>query len=192
MPEKQEPPILAFESQDDWEEWLEKNHSLSGGVWLKFFKKHSGKKTILYKEALDVALCHGWIDSQIKKFDDTAYLQKFSPRGPKSVWSQINREHVARLEKAGKMKAVGRAKVEAAKKDGRWDAAYASPANVTMAEDFKAALARNEKARAFYETLNKANTYGILTRIQFAKKPETRQKKIKEFIDMLARGQKLH
>ena len=185
-------PVVSFEFQKKWEQWLEKNHKSSKGVWLMFFKKDSGIKTIVYADALDVALCYGWIDSQLKKYDEQAYLQRFTPRGPKSIWSQVNTEHVARLIKTRKMKVAGREKVEAAKKDGRWDAAYTSPSKVTMPADFKKALAANKKAKDFFEQLNRANIYSILTRIHFAKKAETRARKIKEFVEMLARGKKLH
>ena len=192
MADKKELPIKAFKSQKVWQEWLEKNHATSLGIWVKFFKKDSGVATVVYKEALDVALCYGWIDSQSKKFDEKAYIQKFTPRGRKSIWSQINVGHIGRLEKEGKMKPSGREKFDAAKKDGRIDAAYPSSRTIVMPEDFKKALSKNKKAEAFFKTLNKANTYGILTRIHFAKKAETRQKKIIHFIDMLARGEKLH
>jgi uncharacterized protein YdeI (YjbR/CyaY-like superfamily) len=190
--DKEELPVVAFESEDAWEKWLEAHHASSNGVWMKFFKKRSATPTIVYKEALDSALCYGWIDSQVRKFDDNAYLQKFTPRRAKSVWSKINIEHISRLTKEGRMTPAGLEKVEAAKKDGRWDAAYASPANVTMPEDFKRALDANEEAKRFFTTLNKANTYGILTRIQFARKAATREKRIREFIEMLARREKLH
>lgn len=189
---KKDLEVKGFDTQKKWEIWLKKNHQKSAGVWMKFFKKNSGVKSIVYAEALDVALCYGWIDSQAKSLDDKAYLQRFTPRGPKSVWSKINTEKVEKLIKEGKMQAGGIEKVEAAKKDGRWQAAYSSPSKVVMPDDFKEALAKNKKAKEFYETLNKANTYGILTRIQFAKKAETREKRIKEFIKMLSEGKKLH
>jgi uncharacterized protein YdeI (YjbR/CyaY-like superfamily) len=192
MMEKKELPVMSFESQGAWETWLGENHLTSPGVWLKFFKKKSGVKGLVYKEALDVALCYGWIDSQIKGFDEAAYLQRFTPRGAKSIWSQINIEHVDRLLKAGRMQPAGIEKVEAAKLDGRWAAAYAPPSRVTMPDDFQQALDGNQVAKDFFATLNKANIYGVLTRIQFARKAETRAKRIKEFIAMLARGEKLH
>ena len=185
-------PVISFESQKKWEAWLKKHHGSSKGAWLMFFKKNSGTKGVSYAGALDVALCYGWIDSQLKKHDEKSYLQRFTPRGPKSMWSQKNTEHVVRLIKAKRMQAAGLRSVEAAKKDGRWDAAYASPSKISMPADFKKALAANKKAKAFYDGLNKANTCGILTRIHFAKKAETRAKKIKQFVEMLARGEKLH
>lgn len=189
---KPELEIIAFDSQKKWAKWLEKNHGISPGIWLKFFKKNSGVKTVTYAEAVEEGLCYGWIDSQAKSIDEKAYLQRFTPRGPKSVWSKINTEHMERLIKEGRMKKAGLETMEAAKKDGRWAAAYAAPSKVTMPEDFKKALSANKKAAAFYKTLNKANTYGILTRIQFAIKAETRAKRIREFVEMLERGEKLH
>ena len=183
---------MSFETLAEWEAWLAEHHSSSAGVWMKFAKKNSGITTIGYKETLDVALCYGWIDSQLKTLDEKAYLQRFTPRGAKSIWSRKNTEHVERLMQQGKMQPVGLKHIGAAKKDGRWEAAYASPKNVTMPDDFKEALAKSERAAAFYQTLNKANTYGILTRIQFAKRADTRARRICEFIEMLERGEKLH
>lgn len=185
-------PIMSFETPAQWEAWLDEHHSSSAGVWMKFAKKYSGLTTITYKEALDLALCYGWIDSQLSSFDEKAYLQRFTPRGAKSVWSKKNTEHVERLIREGRMQPAGLMHIESAKMDGRWDVAYPSPKNVTMPDDFKEALAKNAKAAAFYQTLNKANTYGILTRIQFAKRADTRAKRIQEFIEMLERGEKLH
>lgn len=185
-------PIVSFETTAQWEALLAEHHSSSTGIWMKFAKKNSGITTIGYKETLDVALCYGWIDSQLKALDEKAYLQRFTPRGVKSIWSRKNTEHVERLMSEGRMQPAGLKHIEAAKKDGRWEAAYASPRNVSMPKDFKQALAKNAKAAAFYQTLNKANTYGILTRIQFAKRADTRAKRIREFVEMLERGEKLH
>jgi uncharacterized protein YdeI (YjbR/CyaY-like superfamily) len=192
MIEKKELPVMAFESQGAWEAWLENNHLNSPGVWLKFFKKKSGVKALVYKESLDVALCYGWIDGQLKSLDENAYLHRFTPRSARSIWSQINIDHVDRLLKAGRMQPAGLEKVAAAKLDGRWAAAYAPPSRVAMPDDFQQALDGNQAAKEFFATLNKANTYGFLTRVQFARKPETRAKRIREFIAMLARGEKLH
>lgn len=189
---KPEFPILPFATAKAWEMWLKKHHAQQPGIWIQFYKKASGVQTITYKEALDVALCYGWIDSLVNKYDAQSYIQKFTPRGPRSIWSQVNTEHVARLIKEGKMTPAGLEKVEAAKQDGRWARAYASPKNVAMPEDFNAALSKNKKAKAFFETLNKANTYGIITRLHFLKRPETRARRIAEFIAMLERGEKLH
>ena len=192
MKEKKEFPVLGFPSPEKWEAWLHKNHAKSDGVWLRFHKKGSGVQTVVYAEALDAALCYGWIDSQAKKYDATSYIQKFTPRRSKSIWSKVNRGKVAALIKAGRMKAAGLAAIEAAKADGRWKAAYDSPRNIRMPAEFLRALGTDKKARAFFDTLNKANTYAIAWRIQTAKKPETRARRIAQFVKMMAEGRKLH
>ncbi len=184
--------IISFESAQEWEEWLAENHASSGGIWLCFFKKGSGREALTYAEALDVALCYGWIDGQAKKRDELSYLQKFTPRRPRSVWSKRNTEHIERLIEAGRMKPAGLKEVEKAKADGRWQRAYDSPGNMTIPQDFLEALSRNEKAKAFFETLNKTNTYAIAWRLQTAKRPETREKRMKAIIEMLERGEKFH
>lgn len=192
MKQSSELPILSFRSQAEWETWLKKNHCECKGIWLRFFKKASGVKGLSYAEARDASLCYGWIDSQVKTYDEVSYIQRFTPRGPRSVWSKLNTEHVVRLTNAGRMTPSGLEKVEAAKKDGRWDAAYASPGNAVIPDDFKKALTGNKKARAFFDGLNKADSYAFITRIQFARKPETRARRISQFVEMLARGEKLH
>ena len=185
-------PIKAFASKTKWAEWLAKQHDKSAGVWLKLAKKDSGIPSVTYEEALDVALCYGWIDGQKKGFDDKYWLQKFTPRGPKSIWSKLNTEKAERLIAAGEMKPAGLKAVEAARQDGRWESAYSSQRNMTVPEDFQAALDKNKKAETFFTTLNSANRYAILFRIQTAKKAETRAKRIQQFIQMLVRGQKLY
>ena len=185
-------PIQSFASKTKWAEWLAKQHDKSAGVWLKLAKKDSGIPSVTYDEALDVALCYGWIDGQKKGFDDKYWLQKFTPRGPKSIWSKINTEKAERLIAAGEMKPAGLKAIEAARQDGRWDAAYSSQRNMSVPEDFQAALDKNKKAKIFFTTLNSANRYAILFRIQTAKKAETRAKRIQQFIQMLERGEKLH
>lgn len=185
-------PIQSFASKTKWAEWLAKQHDKSAGVWLKLAKKDSGIPSVTYDEALDVALCYGWIDGQKKGFDDKYWLQKFTPRGPKSIWSKINTEKAERLIAAGEMKPAGLKVIEAARQDGRWDAAYSSQRNMSVPEDFQAALDKNKKAKIFFTTLNSANRYAILFRIQTAKKAETRAKRIQQFIEMLGRGEKLH
>lgn len=184
--------IRQFASQKEWEKWLDKNHGKPGGVWLKFAKKDSGETTVNYAQAMDMALCYGWIDSQTKKFDDKFYLQKFTPRRAKSVWSKINVDKVGALIKEGRMKPSGLAQVEAAKADSRWAAAYAGQATAAMPEDFKKALAKNKKAAEFFESLSKANKYAFTWRLHHVKRPETRTKNIKKYVDMLADGQKFH
>lgn len=185
-------PVRSFVSATDFEKWLEKNHARSPGIWLRFFKKSATRKALKHEGALDVALCYGWIDGQLKKFDDISYLHKFTPRGTKSVWSKVNREHVERLEKEGRMRLAGHAAVAAAKKDGRWDKAYDSPSKMEIPADFLKALAKDKKAKIFFDTLNQANRYSIAWRLQTAKKPETRQKRMDAIIAMLNRKEKLH
>ena len=185
-------PIRSFASEAAFEKWLEANHASSPGLWLQFFKKSATRKALMHKGALDVALCYGWIDGQLKKFDDSSYLHKFTPRGAKSVWSKVNRGHVERLKKEGRMRPAGLAAVAAAKKNGRWDGAYDSPSNMEMPADFLKALAKNKKAKAFFDTLDRANRYAIAWRLQTAKKPETRKKRMDAIIAMLGRKEKFH
>jgi uncharacterized protein YdeI (YjbR/CyaY-like superfamily) len=192
MKQDADAPILPFESAKAWEAWITKNHSRSRGVWLQLFKKDSGKRTVTYDEALDAALCYGWIDGQKKSYDKGSFLQKFTPRRPKSVWSKRNQEHVARLIKAKRMKPAGLKAIEAAKKDGRWEQAYDSPKNITIPDDFLKELSRNKKAKEFFETLNKANLYAIAWRLQTARKPETRENRKQAILAMLAKGKKFH
>lgn len=184
--------IIAFESSKTWERWLAENHRNSVGIWLRIFKKDAGIKSIDYSQALDVALCYGWIDGQKKTCDKKSWLQKFTPRRSKSMWSKRNVEHVARLVKSGKMKPAGLKEVEIAKHDGRWKKAYASPSTMIMPRDFMEELSRNKKAKIFFETLNKANIYAIGWRLETAKKPETREKRMKLIFEMLTKGKKFH
>jgi uncharacterized protein YdeI (YjbR/CyaY-like superfamily) len=184
--------IEFFASSADWEEWLKEHHADTSGVWIKFAKKDSGITSLNYAQALDGALCYGWIDGQSKSIDDVYYLQKFTSRRPKSIWSKRNVGKVAELIKAGKMQPAGQAAIDAAKADGRWDQAYDSPSNVTIPPDFQKELDRHPKAKAFYETLNKTNTYAFLWRIQTAKKAETRAKRIAVSIQMLEDGKTFH
>lgn len=183
-------PTIEFRTSEAFETWLVKNHNNSTGLWLKFFKKDSGIKTISYAEALDVALCYGWIDGQKKAYDEQAYLQKFCPRREKSIWSKINIGHVERLINEGRMRAGGLKAVEKAKADGSWDKAYDSPSKMTIPEDFLKELSKNKKAEEFFQTLNKTNLFSIGFRLQTAKKQETREKRLKEIIEKLTRGEK--
>ena len=185
-------PILTLASEAEWEAWLDAEHATSDGVWLKFAKKGSGVETVVYAEALDVALCYGWIDSQVARLDERFYLQKFTPRRARSKWSQINREKIEALTKQGRMKPAGLEQVELAKADGRWEAAYASPANVQMPDDLQAALDASPKAAEFWAGLNKSNRFAILYQLQDAKKPETRARRLEKFVGMLERGEKLY
>jgi len=184
--------IIPFASVQEWEQWLEHNHTVSNGIWLRFYKKASGIASVYYDGALDVALCYGWIDGQLKKYDDLSYIQRFTPRRPRSIWSKRNIEHIARLTSAGRMKAAGLKEAEAAKADGRWDVAYDSQSNITVPADFLKELRKNNVAFAFYESLNKANKYAIAWRIQTAKRPETREKRMKDILEMLAHEVKFH
>ena len=182
---------LEFKTAKTFETWLEKNHDNSSGIWLKIFKKDSGVKTVTYAEALDVALCYGWIDGQKKSFDEQAWLQKFSPRTAKSIWSKVNVGHVERLIKEGKMRPAGLKAVESAKEDGRWEKAYDPPSKMTIPDDFLQELSKNKKAEEFFQGLNKTNLFSIGFRLQTTKKQETRDRRMKEIIEKLARGEKL-
>mgnify|MGYP000904001307 FL=1 len=183
-------PTLEFMTAESFEIWLENNHNISSGIWLKIFKKGSGKLTITYSEALDVALCYGWIDAIKKSYDEHSWVQKFCPRTPKSIWSKVNIGHVERLIKDNKMRPAGFKAVEKAKSDGRWEKAYDSPSNMTIPEDFLKELGKNKKAEEFFKGLNKTNLFFIGFKLQTAKKPETREKRMKEIIDKLAKGEK--
>jgi uncharacterized protein YdeI (YjbR/CyaY-like superfamily) len=184
--------ILRFRSSSEFRRWLAANHRQSDGIWLRIFKKDSGETSLTYAEALDEALCFGWIDGQKQRHDEFSWRQRFTPRRPKSSWSKINTQHVERLIQSGRMKVPGLAQIDAAKKDGRWAAAYDSPSNATFPEDFLAALRKSKKAKAFFESLNKANRYAIAYRLQTAKKPETRQRRMENILAMLARGEAFH
>jgi uncharacterized protein YdeI (YjbR/CyaY-like superfamily) len=185
-------PIILFERQNDWAAWLDEHHASSAGVWLRLAKKATDLQSLSYAEALDVALCYGWIDGQKKGYDESSWLQKFTPRGAKSIWSKINREKAEQLIASGTMKPAGLKAIESAKNDGRWDAAYDSQSRATVPSDFQAALDSNPEANAFFATLNSVNRYAILFRIQTAKKPETRIKRIQQFIRMLEQHEKLY
>ena len=189
MPTSTELLILPFETKKKFAEWLAKNHDESVGLWLKIAKKATGISTVTYAEALDVALCYGWIDGQKGSFDEQYFLQKFTPRRPKSIWSKINVEKVAGLIASGEMKPAGLKAVEAAKQDGRWAAAYSSQKNMEVPADFQSALNKNKKAKAFFETLTGSRRYSFLFRIETAKKAETREKRIRQFLEMLERGE---
>lgn len=184
--------VFLFASSQQWNKWLAEHHAKSNGVWLRFFKKDSGEKSITYAEALEEALCYGWIDGQVNKYDDQSYIQKFTPRRPKSIWSKKNTEKAERLIEEGKMKEAGMQQVEWAKADGRWQQAYDSSKNMKVPEDFLQQLLKNKKAKAFFEGLNKANLYAIAWRLQTAKKPETREKRLKEILAMMKEGKKFH
>jgi uncharacterized protein YdeI (YjbR/CyaY-like superfamily) len=187
-----EPPVKTFRSRAAWAKWLEQHHGDEGGVWMKFAKKGTGVTTVTYDEALEVALCYGWIDAQVKRLDETYYLQRFTPRRARSKWSKVNRDSATRLIESGKMQSPGLREIERAKADGRWDAAYDSARTATVPEDLERALSRNKKARELFATLSGSNRYAILYRIQEAKRPETRARRIAQIVEMLARGETFH
>jgi uncharacterized protein YdeI (YjbR/CyaY-like superfamily) len=184
--------IKAFKTQKEFEAWLDKNHDKKASLWLQIYKKDSGKKTVTYAEALDVCLCYGWIDSQKRSYDADSYLQRFGVRRSKGLWSKVNREHIARLIKENRMKPAGLAQVEAAKKDGRWDAAYDSAKNMVIPEDFLIELKKDKKAFEFFNTLNRSNVYAIVFRLSTAKKPETRARRMEAILEMLKNGKRFY
>ncbi len=184
--------IISFSSPKEWERWLSKNFTREAGIWLRFYKKDSGKKTVIYAEALDVALCYGWIDGLLNKYDAKSYIQKFTPRRTKSLWSKRNTEHIARLTKEGKMKPSGLKAVEAAKADGRWKNAYDSQSTMKLPKELSRELSKYKKAKSFFESLSKSNKYAIAWRLQTAKKPETREKRMSLILAMLKKGKKFH
>lgn len=185
-------PILLFKSQDDWRRWLDKNYSQPQGIWLKIAKKDSGITSISYGEALEEALSYGWIDGQLQRYDQQYYLQKFTPRRPKSIWSKVNIAKSARLIAAGKMQPAGLAAITQAKQNGEWDLAYDSSSNMSVPADFQAALDKNPQAKDFFLTLNKANIYAFNWRVQTAKTSVIRQSRIEKFIQMLSNHEKFH
>jgi uncharacterized protein YdeI (YjbR/CyaY-like superfamily) len=185
-------PILLFETPPQWRTWLEKNHASQNGVWLKFAKKNTGVTSVNYAESLDEALCFGWIDGQVKAFDEIFYLQKFTPRRKRSVWSANNVKNIERLIKEKKMTPAGMKEVEAAKADGRWDAAYAPQGTAAVPDDLAAALKKSPKAEAFFKTLTGSNRYSAIFRTVTAKKPETRARRIAKIVEMMERGEKFY
>ncbi|WP_245913914.1 YdeI/OmpD-associated family protein [Nannocystis exedens] len=192
MPTAPALPIMLFVDAEAFSRWLATHHRSSPGLWLQLAKKGKRLRSLSYSEAVDVALTWGWIDSQKKAHDADSWLQRFTPRGPRSLWSQINRERVEALIERGAMQPAGLAEVERARADGRWDAAYAPASRIEVPEAFAAALARNPAAQAAFAGLDGANRYAMLWRLQTAKKPETRERRIAQFVEMLARGGKLH
>ena len=185
-------PVLSFESPKTFERWLAANHTSPAGIWLRISKRNSPEKSVTYAEALDVALCYGWIDGQKNRFDDQSWLQRFTPRRAKSPWSKINTRHAERLISAGKMKPAGLKQIEAAREDGRWDRAYDSHRTFTLPKNFLKELAKDKKAKAFFGSLSRGNKYAIAYRLQTAKRPETKEKRLKMIIEMLKKGEKYH
>lgn len=185
-------PVLHFKSPVALRRWLGKNHHKPEGFWLRISKKGSGEKSVTYAEALDQALCFGWIDGQKRPLDDKSWLQRFTPRRARSAWSQVNTGHVERLIQDGHMTPMGRKAVDAAKADGRWAAAYVSSRNAVPPDDFLRELEKSKRAKAFFATLSRANVYAIVYRLQTAKKPETREKRMKLILGMLKQGKAFH
>ena len=191
MTSKEEPPIKPFADQQKWRRWLEKNHARSAGVFLRIFKKDSGKKTVTHADALDEALCFGWIDGVRKSFDEESFLQKFTPRQKRSIWSKRNQEHVARLIEEDRMTTAGLAEIERAKHDGRWERAYDSPKNMKVPADFLKELKKDKQAYEFFKTLTKTNHFAIAFRLHNAKRSETRERRMRDFLGRLSRGEKI-
>jgi len=185
-------PTIAFETQQDWEAWLKEHHADTRGIWLKIAKKEARSPSVSYAEALDSALCYGWIDGQKAAFDDKYWLQKFTPRTAKSIWSKVNCDKAEALIAEWRMQPAGLRQVELAKSDVRWERAYESQSKITIPDDFQSELDKNPKAKDFFNTLDSANRYAFLFRIHAAQKPETRSAKIQKFVEMLNQQQKLH
>ncbi len=185
-------PVHDAATRDAWAEWLERNHASSPGVWLRIAKAGGGQASVSYPEALDAALCHGWIDGQKRPLDERFWLQRFSPRTARSRWSKRNRARAEELIERGEMAPAGMAEVERARADGRWEAAYDSPATATVPADLQAALDAEPAAAAFFANLDGANRYAILYRVQEARRPETRARRIATFVAMLAEGRRIH
>ena len=185
-------PVLRFRHQKAWAAWLDEHHADSQGIWLRMAKKASGKPTVVYAEALEVALCYGWIDGLAKSDGEEYYVQRFTPRAKRSIWSKRNRDKALALIASGEMKPAGVAEVERAKQDGRWDRAYDSPSRATVPVDLQAALDARPRANAFFKTLDSQNRYAVLFRIHNAKRPETRARRIQQFVEMLAKKQKIY
>jgi uncharacterized protein YdeI (YjbR/CyaY-like superfamily) len=185
-------PTLLFAGPAELEAWLEQNQAESDGAWLKIAKKGASEPSVTYAEALELALCFGWIDSQKRGHDDQHFLQRFTPRRPRGRWSKINREKAEALLAAGAVRPSGMAEIEAAKADGRWEAAYDGQRTAKVPDDLRAELDGNPAAREFFETLDGANRYAVIYRLNDAKKPETRARRLRKFVAMLERGEKIH
>lgn len=183
-------PTLSFESQDAWAAWLNEHHSLSDGIWIKIAKKASSIPSVTYAQAVEEALCYGWIDGQMKRIDDDFFVQKFTPRRVRSKWSKVNIGKVEELIASGKMQPAGLAEIERAKADGRWDAAYDSPRTATVPRDLEQALDHEPAAKGEFAKLTNSQRYSILYSLQDAKRPETRARRIAKFVEMLARGER--
>ena len=189
---KQDLPILEFASQQDWEQWLDAHHATSQGLWLKIAKKRARTTTVSYPEALESALCYGWIDGQKASCDEQFWLQRFTPRGRKSKWSRLNRDKATELLQQGRMRPAGIAQVEQARQDGRWDAAYEPQRTATVPDDLQRELDRRPSARAFFNALDRSNRYAILYRLQDARRPETPARRLAQIVAMLEEHERFH
>jgi uncharacterized protein YdeI (YjbR/CyaY-like superfamily) len=185
-------PVLEYKTEKEFEQWVGRQRSDAAGAWIKFAKKNGGGTTLTKAQAIDVALCHGWIDGQLDKYDEIHWLIRFTPRKPRSKWSEVNRRRASELMEAGRVRPGGLAQIKAAEADGRWEKAYAPASTAEIPADLQDALTQSPKAAAFFATLKGANRYAILYRIGAAKRPETRARKIAEFVAMLERGETLH
>ncbi len=185
-------PVVGFATRAEWAAWLAAEHAASAGLWLRIARKDGGAESVSYSDALEVALCHGWIDGQKDRLDERFWLQRFTPRKPRSRWSKRNRERAEALIAGGEMAAAGMAEIERARADGRWDAAYDSHSTATVPDDLQAELAGNAAAREFFDGLDSTNRYAILYRIQEARRPETRARRIAKYVAMLSEGRKIH
>ncbi len=188
----EETDVHVFTNAGEWHAWLRKHHAKNTGVWLRIGKKNSGMVTVSYDEAVETALCHGWIDAIRKAYDGLSFVQRFTPRKPRSIWSQVNRERVLALIKAGAMMPAGLAAVEVAKANGEWDRAYSPGSTITEPKDLLAELRKNPRAKAFYRELNAQNRFAILHRLEKSAKPETRAKRLAKFVEMLERGERIY
>ena len=184
-------PVKLFRTQAAWEKWLA-GHGDAAGVWVQIAKKDGGETSLTQNEAIDGALCHGWIDGQKRAMDEKFYMLRFTPRRPRSVWSKINIAKVEQLIASGQMQPAGMREVEAAKKDGRWDAAYEGSSRMEVPPELAEALAADERARRFFEQLDRTNRYAFCWRVHTAKKAETRRARAEKFVAMMARGEKIH
>lgn len=188
----EETEVHVFTNAGEWHAWLKKHHAKNTGVWLRIGKKNSGMVTVSYDEAVETALCHGWIDAIRKAYDGLSFVQRFTPRKPRSIWSQVNRDRALALIKADAMMPAGLAAVEVAKANGEWDRAYSPGSTITEPKDLLAALRKNPRAKAFYKELNAQNRFAILHRLEKAVKPETRTKRLAQFVEMLERGERIY
>jgi uncharacterized protein YdeI (YjbR/CyaY-like superfamily) len=192
MPPPGSLPQITFATQSSWRDWLDRHHATSQGVWVQFAKQFSGVTSVSHAEALETALCYGWIDGQTKKLDEFYWLQRFMPRKPNSIWSRINRQKALDLIERRLMQPAGHTAIERARANGRWEAAYEAQSKATIPPDLQAALGDSQKAAAFFTTLSSQNRYAILFRLQTAKRPETRASRLAKFVSMLERGETLH